>query len=90
MFLWGSLCNQLRGHTMADVEKGGTMIEKKSKGQLIAEEFDRKCKERGLAPIPTVVPERPRIWITIHPIKNQESDTKDPSKSNKSIDKEDQ
>jgi len=50
------------------------MTEQKSKGQLIAEKFDQILKERGLPPIPTVVPERPRIWITIHPVKTPTSD----------------
>jgi hypothetical protein len=50
------------------------MTERKSKGQLIADEFDRLCREKGLPLIPTVVPDRPRVWITIHPVKPSTSD----------------
>ena len=57
-----------------ETERRKFMTEQKSKGQLLAEEFDRMLEAEGLAPIPTVVPDRPRVWITIHPVKPPTSD----------------
>ena len=65
------------------------MTEQKSKGQLLAEEFNRLCRERGLRPIPIVKPDKPRIWVTIHPVKTPKSETENQDTSDESAEKED-
>ena len=65
------------------------MTEQKSKGQLLAEEFNRLCKEKGLPPIPIRKPDRPKIWVTIHPVKPVKSNRTNKATSSESTDKGD-
>ena len=62
------------------------MAEQKSKGQELAEYFNKKLRESGLPEVPIVKPERGKVWVQIRPRKSQKSGIKSQSKGFESDD----
>ena len=56
------------------------MTNQKSKGQELAEYFNKKLREKGLPEVPIVKPEKGKIWVQIKPRKSRKSGIKSQSK----------